>query len=76
MYHLIKIFDSEFLRLGLLINAMRFHSDGELHTDATIQSCWDADRLDLGRVGKRPHPKYLSGHAHPLIEDAYEWSLK
>ena len=36
---------------------------------------WDADRLDLGRVGKRPHPKYLSEHAHPLIEGAYEWSV-
>jgi uncharacterized protein len=55
---------------------MRFHNDGELHNDATIQSCWDADRLDLGRVGKRPHPRYLSEHAHPLIEGAYEWSLK
>ena len=54
---------------------MRFHSDGELHMNATIQSCWDADRLDLGRVGKRPYPKYLSEYAHPLIEDAYEWSL-
>ena len=37
--------------------------------------CWDADRLDLGRVGKRPHPKYLSKHANLLIEDAYEWSV-
>ncbi len=23
----------------------------------------------------RSHPKYLSEYAHPLIDDAYEWSL-
>ena len=71
-----RFFDLAPSQLDLLTNAMRFHSDGELHSDATIQSCWDADRLDLGRVGKRPHPKYLSKHAYPLIEDAYEWSIK
>lgn len=25
----------------------------------TIQGCFDADRLDLCRIGIRPHPKYL-----------------
>jgi uncharacterized protein len=25
----------------------------------TIQTCWDADRLDLGRVGVTPHPSRL-----------------
>lgn len=62
-------------QLDLLATAIRFHSDAELHVDATIQSCWDADRLDLGRVGKRPHQKYLSDFARPLIDEAYEWSL-
>jgi uncharacterized protein len=42
---------------------MRLHSDG--HTrwhdpgDATVLACWDADRLDLGRVGIRPVPHRL-----------------
>ena len=62
-------------QLDLLTHAARFHSDGLMHEDATIQSCWDADRLDLGRVGIIPSKKYLSAHAHPLIEKAYEWSL-
>ncbi len=35
----------------------------------------DAGALGLGRVGKRPQPKYLSEYAHPLIEDAYEWGI-
>ena len=67
-----KFFDLAPSQLDLLTNAMRFHSEGGLLISATIQSCWDADRLDLGRVCKRPHPKYLSEHAHPLIKDAYE----
>jgi uncharacterized protein len=29
------------------------------HPDVTIRTCWDADRLDLGRVGITPHPEYL-----------------
>ena len=26
---------------------------------STVQTCWDADRLDLGRVGITPDPRYL-----------------
>ena len=63
-------------QLDLLTNAARFHSDGLMHDNATIQSCWDADRLDLGRVGIKPSKQYLSIHAHPLIDKAYEWSMK
>jgi len=54
------------LRLGiaraqadLLTYACRYHSDGLTDADITVQTCWDADRLDLGRVGIRPHPRYL-----------------
>ena len=32
---------------------------GRLTHDITIQTCWDADRLDLGRIGIRPNPTYL-----------------
>jgi uncharacterized protein len=27
--------------------------------DITVQTCFDADRLDLGRVGKIPDPRLL-----------------
>ena len=63
-------------QLDLLTHAARFHSDGLMHQDATIQSCWDADRLDLGRVGITPSKKYLSERAHTLMEDAYQWSIE
>jgi uncharacterized protein len=50
-------------------------SVGLMHQDATIQSCWDADRLDLGRVGIEPSKQYLSTYAHPFIKEAYERSM-
>jgi uncharacterized protein len=44
---------------ALLAYACRHHSDGLLDADVTVQTCWDADRLDLGRVGQRPDPARL-----------------
>ena len=46
-----------------LTEACRYHSMGRLSKDVTIQTCWDADRLDLGRVGERPNPTYLGTKA-------------
>ena len=43
----------------LLYEACAHHTDGETEADITIQTCWDADRLDLGRVGMIPAPKKL-----------------
>ena len=48
-------------QMQLLREACRSHCVGRLSSDATIQACWDADRLDLARVGVRPNPTYL-GH--------------
>jgi uncharacterized protein len=38
---------------------MRLHSDGHTEGDAAVRACWDADRLDLWRVGIRPAPDRL-----------------
>jgi uncharacterized protein len=62
-------------QLDKLCYAMRHHSGGEVSIDETIQTCWDSDRLDLGRVGISPSPSYLSQHASIFIDLAYEWSL-
>lgn len=35
------------------------HTRERNHPDVTIQTCWDSDRLDLGRVGIMPHPRLL-----------------
>ncbi len=44
--------------LALLVTACQGHSDGH-QQDRTVMACWDADRLDLGRVGIRPDPRRL-----------------
>lgn len=46
-------------RLQLLCDACRDHSEGYIEADPTIQTCWDADRLDLGRIGIEPDPRHL-----------------
>ena len=43
----------------LLYEACARHTDGLIEADITIQTCWDADRLDLGRVGIMPEPTKL-----------------
>jgi uncharacterized protein len=46
-------------QVQLLEVACAGHSDGQLDGDLTVQVCWDADRLDLGRVFTRPRPERL-----------------
>jgi len=47
-------------RLFLLEQAIRHHTDGLTSEDPTVGTCWDADRLDLSRVGKSPEARYMS----------------
>jgi uncharacterized protein len=63
-------------QLDTLCFAMQHHSGGEVSTNATIQTCWDSDRLDLGRVGIKPSAQYISEEASTFIELAYEWSIR
>ena len=49
--------DSEFEALHY---ACTWHTDQIHHESATIGTCWDADRLDLLRVGIRPDRCYLN----------------
>lgn len=50
-------------RFELLYEACRLHTDGLTEGDPTLRTCWDADRLDLGRVGITPEPRYLATDA-------------
>ncbi|MFB3787267.1 MAG: hypothetical protein ACE15F_12960 [bacterium] len=43
----------------LLVEACRHHSEGLREGDMTLLTCWDADRLDLGRVGILPRADWL-----------------
>ena len=46
-------------RFALLYDACALHTDGHTTGDPTLLACWDADRLDLGRVGIVPKPNLL-----------------
>jgi len=46
-------------RFELLYEACRLHTRGLTGDDATLGACWDADRLDLGRVGIKPRSQRL-----------------
>ena len=43
----------------LLERAMRFHTNGTDPDDITVSVCWDADRLDIGRVGMPVLARFL-----------------
>ena len=47
-------------QMKLLEYAIRHHTDGVTSTDPTIGTCWDADRLDLGRVDITPKASRMS----------------
>ena len=49
-----------------LLTAVRMHPLGQTTSDPLIGACWDADRLDLSRVGVVPHPDYMS--TEPAID--------
>lgn len=73
---LLHVSDADF---RLLETACRYHSDGRTRADITVQTCWDADRLDLGRVGIKPDPVRMCTDAardHNLLAWAYERSQR
>ena len=64
--------------MSLLLEACATHTHGESSSNVTIQTCWDADRLDLGRVGIKPDPDRLCTEAardQKLLEWAYLRSI-
>ena len=73
---LIQLTDAELL---LLTAACEGHSRNGSRPELTIATCWDADRLDLGRVGIRPDPARLctaQAKDVKVIEWAYYQSIR
>ena len=70
-----NINDSE---IEMLVEACTYHSDGLTNGNSTIQTCWDSDRLDLGRVGIKPAPDKLCTEVakrKDVLEAAYNRSI-
>ncbi len=47
-------------RFDVLVEACAWHTEITYHQNPTIGTCWDADRLDLPRVGISPEAAYLN----------------
>ena len=45
---------------NLLYQACKDHTDITFHEDPTIGTCWDADRLDLNRIGTQTKVSFLN----------------
>ena len=68
-----EYFELDDARFALLDYACREHTSGLREADPTVQVCWDADRLDLLRVGRRPHTDLLCTDA-ARMPDILEWA--
>jgi uncharacterized protein len=55
---ILKSFTDE--EVSLLEKACRYHTTRHRTGNPTIDVCFDADRLDLGRVGIVPNPKLMA----------------
>ncbi len=54
-----KWFDLTDMAFNHLVDACSLHTNGFVSADITVQTCWDADRLDLGRIGIVPDKNRL-----------------
>ncbi|MBE0697206.1 MAG: hypothetical protein IH586_09805 [Anaerolineaceae bacterium] len=66
-------------QLSWLVEAVKLHTYGKMQSSLTVMTCWDSDRLDLGRAGIYPAQKKLCTEAardRATIEWAYERSLR
>jgi uncharacterized protein len=59
----------------LLRYACAYHTSGMTEADITVQTCWDADRLDLGRIGVMPDPRRLCTDA-AKESSTIEWACR
>ncbi len=66
----VKLTDKQF---ELLYEACFDHTDGKVKADITVMTCWDADRLDLYRIGTRPRV-YLLCTLEAKKPEVIEWA--
>jgi len=66
-----ELFDLDDESFDWLYTACVHHTDGLMEGDVSLQTCWDADRLDLERVGIRPQANRLCTDA---ARNCIEWA--
>jgi len=70
--HMLDLSQSQ---LDTLISAGSGHTYGRKTDCATIATCWDADRLDIGRVGITPNSKFMFSAEAKRIADQDDFSI-
>jgi len=69
-----QYFDLADAQFELLALACIDHTNGGTEADITVQTCWDADRLDLYRVGIYPRAELLCTEAARKPE-LFKWAV-
>jgi len=70
--HLIDLNETQFQQL---VDACEGHTYGERPKCITINTCWDADRLDIGRVGIQPDSEYLYSSEAKRIANSKDFDV-
>jgi uncharacterized protein len=68
---LLSVSESQF---RLLAYACENHTDETYSTDITVGCCWDADRLDLTRIGVPPDPDMLNTVEAKAVAETCDFS--
>ena len=78
--NILNLADPQF---NLLYKACKLHNAGRVSDNPTVAICWDADRLNLWRIGFEPSPNLLSTEAarrsilwaRDLFDQTHDWTL-
>jgi len=55
--------------------ACRTHTTGTVPENITIGTCWDADRLDIGRVGIQPNEEFMTNPEAKRIAREFDFDV-
>jgi uncharacterized protein len=69
---LVDLTDAQFKQMT---DACKAHTGGRKMSCVTVATCWDADRLDLGRVGIAPVSEFLFSKEAKRIADLNDFSV-
>ena len=70
-----ELIDLTEIQFGQLTDACKGHTYGRRPVCVTINTCWDADRLDIGRVGITPSSEFLRSSEAKRIADTKDFAV-
>ena len=55
--------------------ACRTHTTGSVPGNISVGTCWDADRLDIGRVGIQPNEEFMTNPEAKRIAREFDFDV-